>query len=96
MKWYREFILSAPEELNGFFAFLTVPPGPPFPEHLHLHKMCGVLWCYSGDLANAEELFAPVRELKPDLYGVHDMPFPALNSAFDALYPPRPPVVLEG
>ena len=22
---------SAPEELNGFFAFLTVPPGPPFP-----------------------------------------------------------------
>ena len=22
----------APEDLNGFFAFLTVPPGPPFPE----------------------------------------------------------------
>ncbi len=88
MKWYREFILQAPEELTGFFAFLTVPPGPPFPEHLHLQKMCGVVWCYSGDLSKAEELFAPVRELEPDLYGVHDMPFPALNSAFDPVYPP--------
>ncbi len=88
MKWYREFILQAPEELSGFFAFLTVPPGPPFPEHLHLHKMCGVVWCYSGNLEKAEELFAPIRELEPDLYGVQEMPFPMLNSAFDALYPP--------
>jgi hypothetical protein len=88
MKWYREFILTAPEELTGFFAFLTVPPGPPFPEHLHLRKMCGVVWCYSGDLGKAEELFAPVRELEPDLYGVGEMPMPALNSAFDPIYPP--------
>ena len=88
MKWYREFILQAPEELTGFFAFLTVPPGPPFPEHLHLKKMCGIVWCYSGDTANAEELFAPVRELEPDLYGVQNMPFPMLNSAFDPIYPP--------
>ena len=35
MQWYREFITQAPEDINGFFAFLTVPPGPPFPEHLH-------------------------------------------------------------
>jgi hypothetical protein len=87
MKWYREFILQAPEDLTGFFAFLTVPPAPPFPEHLHLHKMCGVVWCYTGDLDKAEELFAPVRELKPDLYGVQNMPFPVLNSMFDGLYP---------
>ena len=40
MKWYREFIVQAPEEINGFFAFLTVPPGPPFPEALHFKKMC--------------------------------------------------------
>ncbi len=88
MKWYRDFILAAPEELTGFFAFLTVPPGPPFPEHLHLKKMCGVVWCYSGDLSKAEELFAPVRDLEPDLYGVGEMPMPALNSAFDPVYPP--------
>ena len=88
MKWYRDFILSAPEDLTGFFAFLTVPPAPPFPEHLHLHKMCGVVWCYTGDMAKAEEVFAPIRALEPDLPGVGEMPFPALNSAFDGLYPP--------
>ena len=42
MKWYREFITRAPEEMNGFFAMLGVPPGPPFPQELHLRNMCGI------------------------------------------------------
>ena len=45
---YTELMAEAPEELNGFFAFLTVPPAPPFPEDLHLQKMGGVVWCYVG------------------------------------------------
>src|SRR6266700_3169720 len=44
MKWYRDLIPAAPDDLNGFFAFLTVPPAPPFPEHLHMKKMCGALY----------------------------------------------------
>lgn len=89
MRWYREFILNAPEDLNGFFAFLTVPPGPPFPEALHLKKMCGVVWCYTGPAEKADEVFRPIREFGPPaLYGVHDMPFPMLQAAFDGLYPP--------
>lgn len=89
MKWYRGFIVNAPEDLSGFFAFLTVPPAPPFPEKLHKQKMCGIVWCYTGPADQAEEIFRPVREFgPPDLYGIHDMPFPALQSAFDALYPP--------
>jgi hypothetical protein len=88
MKWYRDFIGKAPTELNGFFAFLTVPPGPPFPEHLHLKKMCGVVWCYAGDPAQADKAFEPVRATEPALYGVGPMPYPVLQSAFDALYPP--------
>src|SRR5262245_35420729 len=47
MKWYRDLIPSAPDDLNGFFAFLTVSPAPPFPEHLHMKKMCGVVWAYA-------------------------------------------------
>ena len=88
MRFYREFIVNAPEDLNGFFEFLTVPPGPPFPEHLHLQKMCGIVWCYTGPENEADAVFAPVREFgPPGLYGVQDMPFPALQAAFDALYP---------
>jgi FAD/FMN-containing dehydrogenase len=89
MRWYRDFIANAPEDLNGFFAFLTVPPGPPFPEHLHMKKMCGIVWCYSGPAEKVDEVFAPVQDVgTPALHGVHDMPYPALQSAFDGLYPP--------
>src|SRR5690242_19661545 len=56
MKWYREFIVQAPEEINGFFAFLTVPPGPPFPEELHFNKMCGIVWCYPGTMEQANQI----------------------------------------
>jgi hypothetical protein len=88
LRWYDEFMASAPRELNGFFAFLTVPPGPPFPEELHLQKMCGVVWCYTGPAEKADEVFAPIAAFGPPaLHGVHPMPFPALQSAFDALYP---------
>jgi FAD/FMN-containing dehydrogenase len=86
LSWYRDFMPNAPAELNGFFAFLTVPPGPPFPEELHLQKMCGVVWCFAGAPDKAGAAFAPVRELQPTLDGIQPMPLPVLNSAFDELY----------
>jgi FAD/FMN-containing dehydrogenase len=88
MKFYRNFIVNAPDDLNGFFAFLTVPPGPPFPEELHLKKMCGIVLCYTGPAEKADEVFAPIKKLNPALFGVGEMPHPALQGAFDALYPP--------
>jgi FAD/FMN-containing dehydrogenase len=88
LKWYRKLIKDAPDDLNGFFAFLTVPPGPPFPEHLYLKKMCGIVWAYSGPLEKAEEIFKPIRAFKkPALDFVGPLPHPALQSMFDALYP---------
>jgi FAD/FMN-containing dehydrogenase len=87
LSWYREFIPNAPEELNGFFAFLTVPPGPPFPEELHMQKVCGVVWCWSGDPKEADGALAEARELQPVLDGIQPMPLSVLNSAFDAFYP---------
>jgi UDP-N-acetylenolpyruvoylglucosamine reductase len=89
MKFYREFITSAPDDLNGFFAFLTVPPVAPFPVELHMKKMCGIVWCYSGPESKADKIFAPIKEFGPPaLHGVQAMPFPAIQSAFDGLYPP--------
>jgi FAD/FMN-containing dehydrogenase len=90
LRWYREFLPAAPEHVYGFFAFLTVPPAPPFPEQLHLQKMCGVVWCCTGPVAAAEQLLADtVQEpAAPALHGVQELPYPMLQSAFDALYPP--------
>jgi FAD/FMN-containing dehydrogenase len=89
LKWYRSFITKAPRDINGFFAFLVVPPGPPFPEHLHNKKMCGVVWCYTGPLKKAEKVFKPIRAFrKPALDMVGPIPHPMLQSMFDALYVP--------
>jgi FAD/FMN-containing dehydrogenase len=89
MKWYRDFIAQAPEELNGFFAMMTVPPGPPFPEQLHLRKMCAIVWCYQGPPEQANAILEPIRAYRPpafELFG--PMPFPVLQGLFDGVYPP--------
>jgi hypothetical protein len=89
MTWYNDFITTAPDNINGFFAFLTVPPFEPFPAHLHMKKMCGVVWCYTGDLDKAEEVFKPIRAYKtPALDFAGPIPVPALQTMFDGLYPP--------
>ncbi len=89
LPWYQDVIQSAPEDLNGFFAFLTVPPAPPFPEPLHHRRMCGIVWCYTGPLAEAEGTFRPLRAFrKPTVDFVGPLPYPALQSMFDPLYPP--------
>ncbi len=89
MKWYREFIMQAPEEISGFFAFLTVPPAPPFPAEFHLKKMCGIVWCCLGSMEQATEVLEPIRSFRRpavELFG--PMPYPALQTMFDQLYPP--------
>lgn len=89
LKWYREFILDAPDAVNGFFAFLTVPPVAPFPEHLHLKKMCGIVWCYSGNPDKSGPFMESIHSFRPPaLDFVGPMPLPALQSMFDGLYPP--------
>jgi FAD/FMN-containing dehydrogenase len=87
LRWYREFIPQAPDELNGFFAFLTVPAVAPFPEELWNQKMCGVVWAYTGDAP--EEVFVPIRAQfgSPALDWVGPISHPALNSMFDGIYP---------
>jgi FAD/FMN-containing dehydrogenase len=89
MRWYREFILQAPENLNGFFAFLSVPPGPPFPEELHLRKVAAVVWCWSGDPDGADAALAEARA-QPGLLldGLMQVPLPAFQAAFDPIFPP--------
>jgi hypothetical protein len=89
LHFWQDFIISAPDDINAWFAFLTVPPGPPFPEQYHMQKMCGLLCCYTGALEDGPAALAPLRQFSPpaiDFAG--PIPYPALQSMFDALYPP--------
>lgn len=86
MKWYHEFINSASDDLNGFIATLIIP-GPPFPEHLHNKKFCAIVWCYTGDLEQANEAFKPILAKNPLFEHVGEMPYPSIQTLFDGLFP---------
>lgn len=86
---YRKFIKEAPEEIDGFFAFLVVPPVPMFPENLHLKKVCGIVWCSLGTPEQVDALTKPMRSVgHPLLDHIGPAPFPAVQSLFDPLYAP--------
>jgi FAD/FMN-containing dehydrogenase len=88
LQWYRDVTPALPEDLYGFFAFLKVPPGPPFPEELHGKTMCAIVWAYGGPLDNIEEAFRPVRKFRaPKFELTGPMPYTALQSMFDEVYP---------
>jgi FAD/FMN-containing dehydrogenase len=86
---YREWLPSAPRNVSGFFNFHTIPPAEPFPEAIHLRKVCGIVWCIDASDEEAERAMAPMLSLaEPLMHGVGRMPIAALNSAFDGLYHP--------
>jgi len=88
MHWYRELLPSLPEELSGFFALLSIPPAPPFPEELWGRKACGIVWCYTGPHDRAGEVLEPVKTFgSPLVVGLQAMPFSVLQGVFDALNP---------
>jgi FAD/FMN-containing dehydrogenase len=89
MKRWRDFIKSASPDINGWVGFHYVPPVPMFPQEHHFKKVCIITWCYTGDMDRAEEVFKPIRQFGTSIMDfAGPIPWPALQSLFDALYPP--------
>lgn len=89
LRWYRDWLPGAPRDAYAFFAFLEVPPGPPFPEAIHGRTMCGLVWCHTGPEAEVQEALQAARDVRPPVFEfVGEMPVPVLNSMFDPIYPP--------
>jgi FAD/FMN-containing dehydrogenase len=89
LRAYREFIADAPEQFGGFPAWQIAPPLPFIPEERHGETMLAFVGCWAGPLDEGEAVLAPMRDAAPVVAEhVGPMPYPALNSAFDALYPP--------
>jgi FAD/FMN-containing dehydrogenase len=88
LRFYREFIADAPEQFGGFPAFQIAPPLPFIPENRHGEPFVAFVTCWAGPLEEGERIVARIREVGPVVAEhVGPMPYPALNSAFDALVP---------
>ena len=89
LRAYREFIVDAPEQFGGFPAWQIAPPLPFIPEERHGETMLAFVACWAGPIEDGEKALKPLRDAAPVVAEhVGAMPYPALNSAFDALYPP--------
>jgi len=86
---YREFIESAPEELNVWVVLREAPPLPFLPEEAHGRKVVVLPIFYAGDIAEGEKLIEPLRSFG-ETYGeqIGVQPYTEWQQAFDPLLTP--------
>jgi len=88
MRFFRDFIKTAPEEYGAFPAFQIAPPLPFVPPERVGDTFCAAIVHYSGPVEAGERAMEPFRAIAPIVAEMAGpMPYPALNSAFDALFP---------
>ena len=89
MRWYREFLPHAPEELCTFFGLKRVPSKAPFPEEIWGRRICALISCYNGPEEDAVKAMKPIyQDLPEPIFNFVGMiPFTALQSLFDPLLP---------
>jgi FAD/FMN-containing dehydrogenase len=88
LKFYRDFMLAAPDEVGGGVAFITAPPAPFVPPEVQGHPVIGVVVSYAGDVEEGERVLAPLREFGPPAIDlVEPMPYLALQSLIEPANP---------
>lgn len=88
LRFYRDYIKDAPEEMGVFPAFQIAPPLPFIPEDRHGDLFVALVACWAGPPEEGEQRFKPfhdVAEVKAEHVG--RVPYPAINAAFDGLFP---------
>ena len=89
LAYFNEFIKTAPREYGGFPAFQIAPPLPFVPENRVGEPFAAIVSCWTGSTRDGEKILQGFRDVaSPVAEHVGPMPYPALNSAFDALVPP--------
>jgi FAD/FMN-containing dehydrogenase len=87
-RFYRDFIKEAPEAYGCFPAFQVAPPLPFIPAERVGDTFCAAVVHWAGPLEQGENAMKPFRDLAPVVAEmVGPMPYPALNAAFDPLFP---------
>ncbi len=80
LRFYRDFMAAAPDEVMAYAVFLTSPEGA---------RMFAIPVCYAGPLEKAEEALRPLRSFGPPAADqVGSMGYVEIQSMFDPAFPP--------
>ena len=80
LRFFRDFMAAAPDEVMAYGVFLTSPEGA---------RMFAIPMCYVGPVEKAEQALGPLRSFGPPVADlVQPMDYIALQSMFDPAFPP--------
>ncbi len=88
LRFYREFIASAPDEISSFAVLAKIPASEHFPAEHHGKPTLLFQACYLGDPAEGERLLQPLRDIAAPLVDLSSvMPFVEMQTLWDEEYP---------
>jgi FAD/FMN-containing dehydrogenase len=88
LRFYRDFIADAPDELMTVFNLRRAPALSVLPADLHGRPVAIVLVCYAGPPREGEVIIRPLRAFGSPLVDAIEMrPYTELQSMFDATVP---------
>jgi FAD/FMN-containing dehydrogenase len=88
LRFYREFIADAPDELTTIFKLGVAPPLPFLPEHVHGKPIVMVGACYAGPPEEGIDVVRPLKEFgTPIVDLLEPKPYTELQSMVDASVP---------
>jgi FAD/FMN-containing dehydrogenase len=87
LELYLRWLPEQPNEVSAFLAVMVVPPAEPFPEAIRLRPVCALVWCNTAAPEHARGALDAFRAAAPAplLDAVTELPYPALQSAFDPI-----------
>jgi FAD/FMN-containing dehydrogenase len=88
LRFWRDFMLAAPDEVGSGVAFITAPPEEFVPEPVRGQPVVGVILCYAGSVEEGEQVLRPLREFgPPGMDMVQPMPYTAVQQLIDPANP---------
>ncbi len=84
LRFMRDYMQDAPEDLGCAVAFVSAPPEPFVPAEMHFAPVLGIVVCWTGSMEEGERVLAPIREVASPLMDmVQPMPYTALQMMLD-------------
>jgi FAD/FMN-containing dehydrogenase len=88
LRFYRDFIAVAPDELTTIVNLRQAPAVPFLPAHLHGRPVIAILACFTGPLDEGQRILRPLREFRPPVLDlIAPKPYLKHQSMFDPTVP---------
>jgi len=84
LRFYRDFVSDAPNELGSMAVFRLAPPAPFVPDELYGKPVLGIVLYYAGEIKKGERVMQPLREYgEPIADLIGPKPYVDFQSMFD-------------